>query len=72
LGPPDNIIHNTGKNFVSIEFRQYTKSIVIQVQEIPVEAYNSIRKIKQYHTFLQQVYEIIYDKLHDTNAKVSL
>jgi hypothetical protein len=53
LGPPDNIIYDTGKNFVSIEFRQYAKSIVIQVQEMPVEAYNSVGKIKQYHAFLQ-------------------
>jgi hypothetical protein len=53
LGPPDNIIHDTRKNFVFAEFKQYTKSIVIQVQEMPVKAYNSIRKIKQYHTFLQ-------------------
>jgi hypothetical protein len=46
LGPLDNIIHDIGKNFVSVEFRQYTKSIVIQVQEIPVKTYNFIRKIK--------------------------
>jgi hypothetical protein len=72
LGPPDNIIHDTGKNFVSVEFRQYTKSIAIQVQEVPVEAYNSIGKIKRYHAPLQQVYEIIYDEFRDTNAEISL
>jgi hypothetical protein len=72
LGPPDNIIYNTGKNFVSIEFRQHAKSIVIQVIEIPVEAYNSIRKIKQYYTPLQQVYKIIYNEFRDTSTKASL
>jgi hypothetical protein len=72
LGPLDNIIYNIGKNFVSIEFRQYAKFIVIQVTEMPVEAYNSIRKVKRYYTLLQQVYKIIYDKLRDTSAKASL
>jgi hypothetical protein len=72
LGPLDNIIYNTGKNFVFIEFRQYAKSIVIQVTEIPVEAHNSIGKIKRYYVFLQQVYKIIYDKFRDTSAEASL
>jgi hypothetical protein len=53
LGPPDNIIYNIRKNFVSVEFRQYAKSIVIQVQEIPIETYNSIGKVKRYYTLLQ-------------------
>jgi hypothetical protein len=39
---------------------------------MPVEAYNSIEKIKQYYTLLQQVYKIIYDKLRDTSTKASL
>jgi hypothetical protein len=72
LGLPDNIIHNTRKNFVSTEFKQYTKSIVIQVQEVPVEAHNSIGKIKRYYTLLRQVYEIICNELRDTNTEMSL
>jgi hypothetical protein len=72
LGLLDNIVYNIGKNFISVEFRQYTKSIVIQVQEIPVETYNSIGKIKRYYTFLQQVYKIICNELHDTSIKISL
>jgi hypothetical protein len=39
---------------------------------MPVEAYNSIRKVKQYYTFLQQVYKIIYNKFRDTSAEASL
>jgi hypothetical protein len=72
LGPPDNIIYDTRKNFVSIEFKQYAKSIAIQVQEMPVKTYNSIRKVERYYVFLRQVYEIIYDELRDTNIKISL
>jgi hypothetical protein len=72
LGPLDNIIYNTGKNFASIEFRQYTKFIVIQVIEAPVEAYNSIGKIERYYTLLRQVYKIICNKFRDTSAEMSL
>jgi hypothetical protein len=72
LGPLDNIIYDTEKNFASIKFRQYAKSIVIQVQEIPVKAYNSIRKVERYYTFLRQIYEIIYNEFRDTNTKINL
>jgi hypothetical protein len=72
LGLLDNIIHDIGKNFVSIKFRQHAKSIVIQITEIPVEAYNSIGKIKQYYIFLQQVYKIICNKFRDTSTETSL
>jgi hypothetical protein len=72
LGPPDNIIYNTGKNFASIKFRQYTKSIAIQITEILVEAYNSIGKVERYHAPLRQVYKIICNELRDTSAEASL
>jgi hypothetical protein len=39
---------------------------------MPVEAYNSVGKVERYHAFLRQVYEIIYNELRDTNAKMSL
>jgi hypothetical protein len=39
---------------------------------MPIETYNFVRKIKRYHTLLQRVYEIIYDKFRDINAKINL
>ena len=39
LGPPDIIVHDAGKNFVSTEFRQLAKSMAIIVKEVPVEAH---------------------------------
>jgi hypothetical protein len=72
LGLLDNIIHNIRKNFVFIEFRQYTKSIIIQVIEIPVETYNFVGKIKRYYTLLQQVYKIICNEFRNTSAKMNL
>jgi hypothetical protein len=72
LGLLDNIIYNTGKNFVFIKFRQYAKSIAIQVTEMPVEAYNSIGKVERYYALLRQVYKIIYNELRDTSTKANL
>jgi hypothetical protein len=39
---------------------------------MPVEAYNSIKKVERYYAFLRQVYKIIYNKFRDTSAKTSL
>jgi hypothetical protein len=39
---------------------------------MPVETYNSVRKIKRYYTFLQQIYKIICNEFHDTSIKINL
>jgi hypothetical protein len=72
LGPPDNIIHDAGKNFASTEFRQHAKSIAIQVTEMPVEAHNSVGKVERYHAPLRRAYKIICNELRDTSAEASL
>jgi hypothetical protein len=69
----DFIIHDTGKNFISIEFKQNTRSIIIEVKEILIEAYNSINKIEWYHVLLHRVYNIIRDKFqNNTSIKLAL
>ena len=35
----------------------------IDIKKVPVEAYNSISKIEQYHGLLQQAYEILSKEL---------
>jgi hypothetical protein len=72
-GPPDYIAHDAGKNFASIEFRQYARSMAIEVREVPVEAHNSIGKVERYHQPLRRAYEIIRDELQDgVNAETAL
>jgi hypothetical protein len=68
LGPPDNIIYNTSKNFVLAEFREQAKSLVIETKEILVEAYYSVGKVKRYYSPLQQAYKIISKKFRGTNT----
>jgi hypothetical protein len=57
------VIHNTKKNFVSIEFRQLANLITIKIKEVLVEAHNSISLVERYYTPLQYIYEIIQNKL---------
>ena len=39
IGPPEYITYDTGKNFISREFRQYAQSIAISTKSVPIEAY---------------------------------
>ena len=46
LGPPDLVIHNIGKNFISKEFKQYVSTMGINMKGVPVKAYNSIGMVE--------------------------
>ena len=72
LGPPDQIVHDAGKNFSSAEFRQQTKAMAIEVKEVPVEAHNSIGKVERYHAPLRRAYEIISSELKDASEELTL
>jgi hypothetical protein len=65
LGPPDWIVHDAGRNFASAEFRQYARAMSIEVDEVPVEAHNSIGKVERYHGPLRRAYNIIKVELGD-------
>lgn len=66
LGPPDYILHDAGKNFVSREFRQLASSVAITTKSVPVEAHWSIGIVERYHAVLRQAYQIISDDLQGT------
>lgn len=67
LGPPDIITHDARTNFTSTEFRQYTKSLIIFVKEVPVEAANSIGIVGRYHLPHRRAYQIIKAELDQGN-----
>ena len=46
--------------------------MAIEVKEVPVKAYNSIRKVEQYYTPLCHVYEIISLELKDVSKELTL
>ena len=52
MGPPDLIISDVGKNFVSKEFKEYVNIIGIYIKAVLVKAYNSIGMVKWYYSLL--------------------
>lgn len=65
LGPPDRVVHDAGKNFASVEFKQLARSMAIEIREVPVESHNSVGLVERYHTPLRRAYEIIQEELKD-------
>ena len=47
-------------------------AIVIKVKEVPIKAYNSIKKVKWYYILLYCVYKIISLKLKGTSKELTL
>jgi len=46
--------------------------MLIKVKEVPIKAYNSIRKIEQYYMLLRRVYKIISLELKGASKKLIL
>jgi hypothetical protein len=46
--------------------------MAIKVKEVPIEVYNSIKKVEQYYIPLYRVYEIILLKLKGINEELTL
>jgi len=46
--------------------------MAIKVKEVPVKAYNSIKKVKQYHAPLRHVYKIISLELEGISKELIL
>ena len=45
---------------------------MIKVKEVPIKAYNSIKKVKQYYILLYYIYKIISLKLKGTSKELTL
>jgi hypothetical protein len=72
LGLSDLITSDVGKNFVSKKFKKYINTMDICTKAVPVEAYNSIGIVEQYHSLLQRVYQIIVVKLSEIDRDTAL
>ena len=46
--------------------------MAIKVKEVPVKAYNSVKKVERYHAPLYRVYKIISLELKDASKKLTL
>src|SRR6266566_8715854 len=72
LGPPDIIIYNTGKNFISKEFKQYAIILRTATRNVPVKAYNLVRIIERYYSPFCRIYHIIIAELLDISKDMAL
>jgi len=72
LGPPDNVVHDAGTNFASKEFRSCAKAMSIEIQEVPVEAHNSVGKVERYHGPLRRAFNILKSELPDLDDELIL
>ena len=46
--------------------------MVIKVKEVPIKAYNSIKKVEWYYMPLYYIYKIIFLKLKGVNKELTL
>lgn len=72
LGPPDFIVTDAGKNFVSKEFSQFTTALGTTTVSVPVEAHWSIGAVERYHAVLRRAYLIVRDEIPDTSSDTAL
>jgi len=72
LGPLELITYNTGKNFISKEFKHYARDIGVTTKLVLVEAYNSISLVERYYSPLRYIYKIIIKELKDLNKDTTL
>ena len=66
VGPPDVVVTDAGTNLTAMEFRANAHAMAIKVEEVPVEAHNSIGKVERYHHILKRAYEVISADLETT------
>lgn len=69
VGPPDIIATDAGKNFIGKEFVNNAKSLAIEVDEVPVEAHQSIGKVERYHATVRRAFEVIFEDVGRTTSQ---
>jgi len=46
--------------------------MAIKVKEVPIKAYNSIKKVERYYALLYHIYKIISLELENTSEELTL
>ena len=72
LGPPDLLVHDAGKSFMSKEFKHYAKEQGVTTKDVPVEAHNSVGIVERYHGPVRRAYKIISEELPDLGEDSAL
>jgi len=72
LGPPNIITYNTGKNFISKEFKQYAIIFRTVIRSVSIKAHNLVRMVERYYSPLYRIYYIITVELPDISKDIAL
>jgi hypothetical protein len=72
LGPPDQLVADSGKQFTSKEFAQHANTMGIKVKIVPVEAHNSIGIVERYHGPIRRAYLIITTEIQGIDKDMAL
>lgn len=60
LGPPEWIVPDAGKKFASAEFRHSARLMTMNIEEVSVEAHQSVEKVERYHVPLRRAEICVY------------
>jgi hypothetical protein len=72
LGPFNQIIADTSKNFINKEFDQNAIALSTKVKIVPIKAYNLIGIVKCYYRLIHQAYSIIIIKIPGISKDIAL
>lgn len=72
VGPPDNIKHGTGKNFISKAIQSQAHVFNINTAEVPIEEINKISIVEIYRKPFRRSCSISKREAPDTNHKDAL
>ncbi|KAI0995530.1 hypothetical protein K3495_g12649, partial [Podosphaera aphanis] len=68
-GPPDILVHDSGTNFTSQEFKQYANSLSIRTKCAPVEAHHSIGIVERYHMPVRRAYQCLREDIPELSKE---
>ena len=66
------ITYDTGKNFISKDFKHLAIIMGITTKIVLVEAHWSIRKVERYYVVLCRAYQIVSKELPDLDKEMAL
>ena len=72
LGLLNLITIDTGKNFVSKEFKHYIVTIRATIKLVPVKSHNFIGMVKRYYGLLRWAYAIIITEISEISKEMAL
>jgi hypothetical protein len=72
LGPPDQLVTDAGKQFISKEFSQYAGTMGIKVKIVPIEAHNSVGIVEYYYGPVRYAYLVISIEIQGISKDMAL